>query len=52
MPANESPETPAPTIDRARRTLLKAGMYAAPAILATALTAQNVYAKSKDKDKS
>ena len=29
---------------RARRLLLKVGIYAGPAILATALTAQNVYA--------
>lgn len=37
-------DTTPPETDRARRLLLKAGVYAAPAVLATALTAQNVYA--------
>lgn len=44
---NEPREASTPAANRARRLLLKAGLYAAPAILATAITAQNVYAGSK-----
>ena len=44
MTLSETNETPATDVDRARRLLLKVGVYAGPAILATALTAQNVYA--------
>lgn len=32
--------------ERARRLLLKVAVYAAPAVLATALTAENAYAVS------
>jgi hypothetical protein len=33
-----------PAVDAARRLLLKAGAYTVPAIVATAMTATNVYA--------
>lgn len=39
-------------VDRARRMLLKAGIYVGPAVLATALTVQNVYANSNSDSKS